>query len=249
MQIIVQNLAIEYQDEGQGPVILFLHGWKDNLRTFDAIVSLLKFKYRIVRLDLPGFGKSEMPKTAWNLDDYVALVNDFIQKLDLEVYVVVGHSFGGRIIIKGRSQNFIKAEKIVLIASAGLAQARTWRNLFLKILAKAGKFITLIPPFSFWRLKLRKKLYQKIGSDYFSAGSLKKIFVNIVKEDLSAAARRINQPTLLIWGSQDLQTPLVDGRRLAGLITASRLEIIPEAGHFVHQQRPAEVARLIENFL
>jgi pimeloyl-ACP methyl ester carboxylesterase len=249
MKIIVQNLAVEYQDEGTGPVVLFLHGWKDTLHTFDSIVNVLKSNYRIIRLDLPGFGKSELPKNDWNLSNYVDLVNDFIKKLDFEVYVAIGHSFGGRVIIKGSFEKNINPEKIILIASAGLAKIRTWRNVVLMILSKIGKIITLLPPFIFWRTELRRRLYRAVGSDYFSAGSLQKIFLNIIKEDLSNLANQIKQPVLLIWGDQDDQTPLADGRRLAGLIPSSHLEVIKGAGHFVHQERSIEVAKLIENFL
>ena len=62
MKIIVKNLAIEYRDEGTGPVALFLHGWKDNLHTFDPLMPFLSDKLRIIRLDLPGFGESEISK-------------------------------------------------------------------------------------------------------------------------------------------------------------------------------------------
>ena len=97
MKIIVQNLATEYLDEGNGKVVLFLHGWQDNLHTFDSLASLLSPTWRIVRLDLPGFGKSEVPKETGELDNYVQFVKDFINKLDIHVYALVGHSFGGQL--------------------------------------------------------------------------------------------------------------------------------------------------------
>ena len=120
MKVIVNNLAIEYEDEGSGPVLLFLHGWQDSLHTFDAISDDLKKNYRIIRLDLPGFGKSDLPKTVWSISDYVSFVNDFIKKINLSVYALVGHSFGGRIILKGSGQRKIESEKNILISSAGI---------------------------------------------------------------------------------------------------------------------------------
>ena len=117
MKIIVQNLATEYLDEGTGEVVLFLHGWQDNLHTFDSLVSLLPPTLRIIRLDLPGFGKSEVPKETWDLNNYVQFVKDFIQKLDIKVYAFIGHSFGGRIVIKGEATKNLQAQKIILIGS------------------------------------------------------------------------------------------------------------------------------------
>ena len=80
MKIIVQNLATEYRDEGSGKTLIFLHGWQSNLHTFDNLASPLKNYYRVVRLDLPGFGGSEMPKETWDLNKYILFVCDFIQK-------------------------------------------------------------------------------------------------------------------------------------------------------------------------
>ena len=249
MKIIVQNLATEYLDEGVGQVLLFLHGWQDNFHTFDSLASLLSPTRRVIRLDLPGFGKSEVPKESWNLDNYVQFVKEFIEKLDIKVYALVGHSFGGRIAIKGEATKNLQAQKIILIGSAGIAKNRTFRNSLLKILAKIGGLITYIPPLIFWRKALRKRMYGFIGSDYLNTGKLKETFLKIISEDLSASARKITTPTLLIWGESDTETPLSDGKQLAGLIADSKLKVISGAGHFVHKEKSQEVAKLVQEFL
>ena len=249
MKIIVQNLATEYLDEGTGKVVLFLHGWQDNLHTFDSLASLLSPTWRIVRLDLPGFGKSEVPKETWNLDNYVQFVKDFINKLDIHVYALVGHSFGGRITIKGEATKNLQAQKIILIGSAGIAKNRTFRNSLLKILAKIGGLITYIPPLIFWRKALRKRMYGFIGSDYLNTGKLKETFLKIISEDLSASAKNITIPTLLIWGVNDTETPLTDGKKLSQLISGSELKVLNETGHFVHREKSQGVAKLIQEFL
>lgn len=248
MKAIIDDLAVEYKDEGDGPVLLLLHGWKDDMRTFNPLVGPLS-GFRIVRVDLPGFGGSEAPKDAWHLEDYVRFVNAFLQKFGLHPDTLVGHSMGGRVIIKGVSEGKLTARKIVLISSAGIAKRRTVRNSVLTILAKIGKAITFIPPFSFWRQTLRRKLYESIGSDYFGAGSLKGTFLNIIAEDLTEAAPKIKIPTLLIWGRNDNYTPLSDGERLSQLIPNMKFTVIDGAGHFVHQEQPKEVARLIRTFI
>jgi pimeloyl-ACP methyl ester carboxylesterase len=248
MEVIIKNLAIEYSDQGSGPVMFFLHGWKDNLHTFDALMPILAKQHRIIRLDLPGFGASELPQTAWNLSDYIEFVKDFIDKFNLEVEVLIGHSFGGRISIKAVANKIIKPKKLVLIASAGIAKTRTMRNIIFYLLAQTGKAVTLLPPLIFWRTSLRKKLYAIAGSDYFSAGLLKETFLKVVKEDLSGLAAKINIPTLLLWGNRDRTTPLTDGRRLSEIIPASKLEIISGAGHLVHQEKPDKIAELINQF-
>lgn len=247
MKVIVDNLALEYEDFGSGPVILALHGWGDSLKTFDLVAADLT-KYRFVRLDLPGFGGSELPPKAWTLQNYVDLVSAFIKKLDLSVDVLIGHSLGGRIAIKGLSTGAFKPGKVVLIASAGILKSRSAKNRAYKAVAKAGKFVTLIPPLSLWRRQLRSSLYKASGSDYLNAGPLKKTFVNIISEDLLPAAQTIKRPTLLIWGSSDTETPLTDGSQLSQAIAGSKLTVIPGASHFVHQEQADRVASLIKEF-
>ncbi len=249
MKIIVQNLAIEYQDEGAGPVILFLHGWQDTLHTFDALVPFLSARYRIIRVDLPGFGKSEKPKEAWGSSNYARFANEFMQKLNLDVDMVVGHSFGGRIIISGLAANELRAQKAVLIGTAGIGKRRPVRNATFRVLAKIGGFFVRIPPFVFLAYALRKRLYDFLGSDYPNAGELKDTYLRIIAEDLRASAKKIRTPTLLIWGADDKATPLSDGKELSRLIPDSVLHVINDSGHFAHQEKTQEVAILIKKFL
>lgn len=254
MKIIVQNLAIEYRDEGAGSAVLFLHGWQDDLRTFDALAALLSPTHRIIRVDLPGFGQGEMPrkkneKEGWGIDNYARFVKDFIQKINVPPDAIIGHSFGGRIVIKGIATNMFAARKIILIASAGVAPRRAARAAAIKILAGIGKIATSVPPLIFWREKIRKRFYRFIGSDYGDAGALRRTFVKIVSEDLAIYAEKITVPTLIIWGDADNETPLSDGERLSRLMRNATLKIINGAGHFVHREKPQEVARLIAEFL
>lgn len=229
--------------------MLFLHGWQDDLRTFDVLASLLSADHRIVRLDLPGFGGSETPRSAWHLDDYTMFVRDFVDKLGMKVDVLIGHSLGGRIVIKGISGGVLDADKIVLIASAGVARRNILRSALFLILAKMGRLLTAMPPLTRVRGSLQRGLYKYLGSDYLAAGPLKETFRNIIKEDLSVSTRAISRPTLLIWGSEDTETPLRDGRRMATFIPGAALEVIPGAGHFIHREEPRKVSELIRKFV
>ncbi len=113
MKVIVDNIAIESVDSGEGPVILMLHGWKDSLNTFDKLVPLLP-GYRVIRLDMPGFGASDAPRNAWGVGEYVDFVKAFIEKLNISPEIIVGHSFGGRIAIKGVGTGVLKPKMLVL---------------------------------------------------------------------------------------------------------------------------------------
>jgi len=246
MKVIVDGLAAEYEDHGTGNTVLMLHGWGDTLHTFDSLAGMLPG--RVVRVDLPGFGGSDSPKSTWTLDDYVRFVRSFSEKIGIKPDILIGHSLGGRILIKGLSTGVLEARKAVLIASAGVAERNTFRNATIGLLAKVGRVVTAIPPFNFLRDGIRRYVYQRIGSDYFAAGSLRATFLNIIKEDLSSAAKTIIVPALIVWGENDATTPLSEGKRLHVLIRTSVLRVIPHAGHFVHQEELREVSGIIREF-
>ncbi|MCR4325800.1 MAG: alpha/beta hydrolase [Patescibacteria group bacterium] len=250
MKMIVNNLATEYTDEGRGPALLMLPGWMNDIHNFDALASRLSTDFRVVRLDLPGFGGgTEAPPDTWGVSEYASFTKAFIEKIGLESYTLVGHSFGGRVTIKGTGEGVLSPTGIVLIASAGIAKHRTLKNRTLTILAKMGKVALHIPPLSLWRRQLRRKLYTKLKSDYFAAGALSQVYRRTIREDLREYARKIRVPSLLIWGSDDEMVPLSDGRQFNELIAGSKLAVLPGVGHSPHRDRPEEVASLIKEFL
>lgn len=247
MKVIIDGLAVEYKDSGQGPTWLFLHGWMDNLQTFDPLIKALD-GIRAVRLDLPGFGESEAPSEPWDVGRYAEFAQAFCQKLKIEPLVLVGHSFGGRIIIKALAEKILSPERVILIASAGVTSSQSARKPFYWLAAKVGKSITAFPVLKPVRGRLRQRLYRSAGSDYLDSGQMTATFRRVVAEDLSEVAKRIICPALLIWGISDTETPLKDGQKLASLIPNSKLEVLPEAGHFVHQEEPTLAASLIKQF-
>ncbi|MEK7132609.1 MAG: alpha/beta hydrolase [Patescibacteria group bacterium] len=247
MKVIVNGLAIEYESQGEGRVILMLHGWGNTMHYFDALCSEIK-GFQIVRLDLPGFGGSETPQKPWTVEVYARFVARFCEKLHIEPALIIGHSFGGRITAKGVSQKILNPQKIVLIASAGVAHRRTARNIGYTIIAKVGKLLLAPFPKGAYN-RFRYALYRSTGSDYLTVGSMSETFLHMIREDLSNAAAAIKTPTLLIWGEDDAVTPVTEGKKLNALIPNSRLYVVPSAGHFVHKEKPKEVAELIRGFI
>ena len=162
--------------------------------------------------------------------------------------MLIGYSFGGRIVIKGVAENVFNPKKIILIASAGISNSKSTRRLFYKFAAKIGKFLTYTTPLYFYRNGLKKILYDKADSDYMNSGALGGTYLKIISEDLSKYASQIRVPCLLIWGRDDSTTPLADGDKFSKLIKNSRIKIFDNAGHFVHQERAGEVIMEIKEF-
>ncbi len=249
MQIVVNGIMTNYEQAGRGPVVLLLHGWGDSLQTFNSLTSALQGNYTVLRLDLPGFGKTATPEEVFNLDKFADFIEGFLGKLDIKnLCAVVGHSNGGAIAIKSVANKQVNPQELVLLASSGLRTPYSARNKGLRMLAKMAKVPTTLLPKK-TQESLKKKAYSAIGSEAFVAENMQETFKNIVGEDVLELAEQIRQPALLIYGENDTATPPEYGQKFAKAIKDSRLEIIPGVGHFVHLDSAEQVSKLVQEFL
>lgn len=251
MKVLVNDQLIEYFDEGSGKVILFLHGWGASQKSFDSLSKPLSKKFRVIGFDFPGFGSSPKPDDNWTVDDYAKITRDFLEKIKIKsVYAVIAHSFGGRVVIKGVNKKYLSPQKVILIGAAGIKPPTTIKKTGYKILAKIGNAVLSLPVLSNFKSDFRKRFYNKIGSeDYLQADQMKKIFLNTINEDLTSIISSIKQPTLLIWGENDQETPITDAKKMNQFIKNSQLEIIPDAGHFVFLDATEKTLEYIKEFL
>lgn len=251
MQIMVNGQLVAYKDEGKGQAIVMLHGWGANLGTFDELAAHLSKEFRVIRLDFPGFGGSPKPASSWGVGQYAELVAGFISKLKLgDVYGIIGHSFGGRVIIKGVADDNFHPKKVILIGTAGVKPSESIKKAIYKSIAKVGKTVTSLPGLKSLRPMLRKKLYGAAGaSDYLNAGDMQQIFLNTINEDLLPLVHGIKQPTLLIWGENDTETPIQDAQKIEREIPNGQLVVVPGAGHFVYTDDSRAVIKELDAFL
>jgi len=248
MQIIVNKLATSYQRTGKGKPVLVLHGWGDSLKGWRQFSDLLSRRYEVVSVDLPGFGDTEQPPEAWGLTEYAAFVAAFAEKLSLRPYAIIGHSNGGAIAIRGLATQTLSAEKLILLASAGIRGEYKGRTKVLRLMTKTGKLLTKPLPAAA-KKKLQRKVYDTVGSDMLVAEGLQETFKRVVNDDVRADAAMLKLPTLLIYGTDDAATPARYGRQFHEAIKGSRLEILPNTEHFLHLEQPDHVVRLAEEFL
>jgi pimeloyl-ACP methyl ester carboxylesterase len=249
VNVVIDQLLTNYQLTGKGRLILLLHGWGDSANGLAGLQKKLSNKYQVLAPDLPGFGATEAPKEAWDLDNYAHFTSLLLVKLGLsQPYAVIGHSNGGALAIRATSLNELKPTKLVLMASAGVRTNSASKRLLLLVLAKTGNLATLWMP-ERYRQALRKSLYGVAGSDMLVMPALQDTFKKTVRQDVQADAAAIKVPTLLIYAAGDDAIPIADGRQYNSLIKKSKLETVGQAGHFVHIDQPETVFSLIEEFL
>lgn len=255
MTVNIKGIDTNYIAEGVSsdiPIVI-LPGWGATSAVYNLIVKQLAETNRVYVLDLPGFGITAEPSSAWSVDDYADFVTAFVETLQIKELVFMGHSFGGRIIINLCNRNDISfsIKEAVLIDSAGiknpLTEEQQKRQDRFKKLKKfySGKTVSRIFP------KALEKLQKKYGSsDYANASPvMKQTLIKTVTQDYTDKLPNIRQKIFLIWGENDTATPISDAYKMNELIPNSTLEIIANAGHFPFLDQPFEFRTVLNQYI
>lgn len=241
-----ENININYDIVGSGDPIILLHGWGTNYHTFKYLSNFLKKHFTVFLIDLPGFGKSNEPPHIYSLDNYLHFLTTFIEELQIENPVVLGHSFGGRIAIKYATiSNNI--QKLILVDSAGIKHHKKLSTRLSIIKYKWLKFY-------YRKTKNITKFNQLIkvsgSSDYISSSNIMKgTMTKVLKENLKQNLKKIKVETLLIWGKDDQATPYSDALLMRRKIKNSGLVTFDNVGHFPYIERKNQFNRVIASFL
>ncbi len=237
----INDLNINYIDYGneKGKAIILLHGWGQNIEMMDMLGKPFEKDFRIINIDLPGFGESDIPTEALFIKDYAYIVNKLLDNLNITSPIIIGHSFGGRIGIKYAS--LFDTEKLILLSAPFRGNSK--RSVKQKIL----KMLKKIPILNL----LEGYAKNRIGStDYKQANPImKKVLVNTVSENLLEDAKSIICPTILIYGTNDTEVPLEDAKILEKEIKDSGLIIYNNCAHYAYLERLNQTISIIDNFI
>lgn len=254
-KIKIQKLDINYIDQGQGKTLVILHGWGGSSKSWEKVIEILsKNKYRVICPDLPGFGESDSFKKPSNINEYIRFILEFLKALEVEDFILLGHSFGGGLATKITADNPRLVQRLIL-CDAAVVRAKERLSVRQK-LAKSTSFVTKIFAKSkfykeYVQIKLRPLIYKIAGTnDYYKATEvMKETFKKVFAEDLRAYLIYIKKPTLVVWGEKDITTPVEDAYTIKNAIDGAEISIIKEVAHSPHLKKPEELARIITEFI
>ncbi len=243
MNIEVDGYNMCYKITGDGDeTVVMLQGWGTHLGVYDSVADAINESYRFVQFDLPGFGGSDEPREAWNVDAYADFFCKFMEALGIKKATLIGHSYGGRIIIKLATRENIPFEiqNIVLIDSAGIVPEKTFsQKMKIKRYKVLKKFLNLKVVYALFPELIDDWRSRQGSADYRNATPMmRQCLVMAVNEDLRHHLPKIKQDTLLIWGDKDTATPISDAKIMEEMIPHSGLAVIEGTGHYSFLEQP-----------
>lgn len=259
------HFRIEGDDRPSKPTVLLLHGTGASLHTWDDWVRILAPDFRIVRLDLPGFGLTGPSATGdYSLEAYLEFIDDFSRELGLDRFHLVGNSLGGRIAWNYALRAPARVDRLVLIAASGYpADDELPPSLVIRVarMPLVNSLFVRLTPRSLVESSLRevygnpRLLTDAVIDRYFRLARRPGNRAAFVKRALDAAedsdgdVAGIRQPTLILWGALDRWVPLANAHGFKADIPDARLIVYPEAGHVPMEELPGPTARAAAVFL
>ncbi len=258
----IQGSYIHYRDQGSGMPLILLHGIGSSLHTWDGWAEILKSDYRVIRLDLPGFGLTGADSTNdYSMKRYISMLHSFLESLDISDFYLAGNSMGGWIAWEYTLDHPKHVKKLILIDAAGFITPDNPPKP-MRLSQKFKKVTTKGAP----KFMIRKSLKQAYGDKrkvtkelvdrYFELNSRPGnglAFYTIVTakhQPRTSGLTQIKVPTLIMWGSEDKKWIDVSHAYLfEELLTNDQLIIYDGVGHLPMEEAPQQTAEDARQFL
>jgi pimeloyl-ACP methyl ester carboxylesterase len=257
--ILLDGNRVHYRDEGQGEVIVLLHGTASSLHTWDQWVLGLSKQYRIIRMDLPGFGLTGPDQNnRYEVEDDIAFLNKFLARLGLNKVHLVGSSLGGRIAWEYSLAYPGQLESLTLMNALGYPQERWPPAIEIAQWPLMDKIMAHFSPRFLYETGLKevyfnaKQVTSEVVDRYYElsrySGNLD-AFPRRVKARLDTEANKIAKisvPTLILWGREDIYFPVENAFRFHQDIKHSSMNVYSGVGHLPMEEASS---RSLSDFL
>lgn len=266
--ISVDGMNVHYRDEGNPadtiPIVL-IHGTASSLHTFDTWADSLKKSNRVVRMDLPAFGLTgPFPDRNYSIAHYISFLKDFLTALKIKQCVLAGNSLGGEIAWNFALDQPGMVTKLILIDAAGYPlQSKSvpiaFRMARIPVIKDLFTFITprflvksSIENVYFDQSKVTDSLVDRYFELTLRKGN-RQAFVDRFNYPADRNALKnignIQQPTLILWGGNDLLIPVENAYHFHADLPNDTLVIVDKSGHVPMEESPAESLKPVLDFL
>ena len=251
---VINGLRVHYRESGPStaPAIVMLHGFGSSLQTWDAWSKALESSHRVIRMDLTGFGLTgAAPDGNYSDEADVMRLDQFINALGVQAFTLMGHSMGGRIAWNYASAYPAKVSRLVLLAPDGyppqgqkigdkpydvgpIAEVIQW--VMPKFLVKKS-----IEP-AFYNPKLINDALVERYYDLLRAPTVRQAILARMRQTINSdpveRLKKIQAPTLLLWGQGDVMIPSRNSEDYEKAIKNAKVVVFPKAGHLLQEENP-----------
>ena len=262
--VTVDGLDVHFKDTGprDAPVLLLLHGFGSSLQTWDIWSSKLEEHYRVIRLDLPGFGLTgPSPVHDYSEQNDVSTLSHFVDKLGLSSFSLMGHSMGGKMAWGLAALMPERVDALVLMAPDGYPQIKDIGKKPYEMPAIMGVMKFCLP-----KILVRKSIEPAFFDASVLSDSLVDRYYDMLRAPGVRAAildranqtiytdpvprlKKITAPTLLIWGEADQMIPSSNAKSYSEVLSKSQTVLLPRLGHLLQEEQPEKALEKVVEFL
>lgn len=258
-----RDAEIHYTDEGTGLPVLMVHGFGGSYTNFSKLADLMKNDYRVIRIDLPGFGLSDFPqiKEGENfLQDYRDYISFILDTLHLDSVYVIGNSMGGAVTWMSAVDHPDKVKKIVLLDPAGYDSEKIAGKLAMFKFKSVRQIFDKGMPLFMSRQGLQRAYFKDdqlreeniIRNNKFTnrEGNLGHMLQLAMANQFpdTSFIQKVQCPTLIVWGSEDEIIPVEHAARFHRDIKGSELVLFDQCGHCPMMEEPMKTKEAVEKF-
>ena len=267
--IEVDGVRVHYQEAGKStnPAVLLIHGFASSTFVWSKVfLELAKSGLRVIAIDMLGYGYSGKPENGeYTIAGQAKMIHKLLSLLGIEQATIVGSSYGGAVAATCALDYPKSVGKLILVGTVN-----NNRPLDFALMRVFGSrvFGDVVSPLLLSSRRLlrqrMKRVYdrhawvldeRRVDARYFPlrAARTQRAIIRTVRgwdaERISRDAHLIQQPTLLLWGENDVEIPLSDGERLHNEITDSRLVVFLKCGHLPHEEYPGAFTSIVTDFV
>lgn len=248
---------VHYEVYGRGRPVILLHGWLGSWGLWQDTMSCLGQQYRTYAMDFWGFGESGKKRESYAVQDFVVLVDQFMEQLGIESAPLVGHSMGGTVSLSVAIQYPQRVRKVVVIGSPIVGSSL---SLLLNLFGR--RLIASLVYHNIWALKLGYRLlapfytrdprWPEMMNRDLSSITLESFLTSIAtlrETDLRTQLSRIEVPVMGMYGDKDIVVHPEQWKLIKEGLPDSRIERFNTAGHFIMLDQPKEFVETLSDFL
>ena len=266
----IDGRAVNYVELGSGPPILFVHGLSGQWQNWLCQLPDFAADHRVVAVDLPGFGRSEMPRSKISIKGYGEFVDSFMDEIGMDAATIVGNSMGGFIGAECAIRHPHRVERLVLVSAAGISVQRLRFEPGLKLMyigESVAQWATARIVGRSREVAGRPRGRKAIM--WFVTPHAERLSPELVIEQASGAGKPgflpaidaltdypikdrlddVKCPTLIVWGRKDFLVPVKDAYVFDELVPDSKLIVYDDVGHIAMLEVPDRFNADVREFL